>query len=80
MKDKFEYGSVYINEEGRVRVDGAGLEDSREIIFFADGLNRGWGSALEKTEIHGTLEESLEFGNPRQIKALKAYQVLVIQK
>jgi len=80
VKMKTDHKSVYINRKGKVFVDGAGFGDDKEVIFFADGLENGWGSSIERTDIHRILKERLEFGNQEQIKALKAYQVLAIQK
>ena len=80
MESRTNYQSVYINRKGKVFVDGAGFGDDKEVIFFADGLANGWGSSIERTDIHRVLKERLEFGNQKQIKALKAYQVLAIQK
>ncbi len=72
------YENIYINDEGKVFVDGAG--GSSGVVSFADGLNRGFGSSILTETIYKILKKPLRFGNQEQIKALKAYQVITIQR
>lgn len=80
MRDEFNYQSIYVNNQGEVFVDGATLTEDEGYVRFADGFRDGWGSYIRVDEARRILNQKLQVGDKRQVKALRAYQVISIQE